>query len=226
MPALSPAVSGFVVAGGQSTRIGRDKALLTLDGIPLIQRALDLLRSVGFSPRICGSRPDLARFAEVIPDNFPQCGPLGGIEAALAVSDTELNLFLPVDLPALPAAFVRWLLARAGASPAVATLPVVGDRAQPLCAVYSRRLLEGIRHSLARGDYKVVSGIRAAAESLGEPIDLFDVETVAATVPAGEWPSSPVSDWFRNMNTPADYERLTLTGSFAATGAKSGHPIS
>ncbi|MGA7521411.1 MAG: molybdenum cofactor guanylyltransferase [Acidobacteriaceae bacterium] len=219
-------MNAFVVAGGQSTRMGRDKALLLLDGTPLIAHAVNLLRGLGLSPRICGSRPDLARFAEVIADSFPLCGPLAGMEAALAVSDTELNLFLPVDLPALPAAFLRWLLARADASQAVATIPVVGNRLQPLCAAYSRRLLDGIRRSVTAGDYKVMDAVRAAAASLREPVDLFDVETVTATFDAGDWPSSPqVIDWFRNINTPADYERLAFYRS-AGTGAKGGHPIS
>ena len=219
-------MNAFVVAGGQSTRMGRDKALLLLDGTPLIARALDQVRSLGLPTRICGSRPDLARFANVIPDNFPRCGPLAGIEAALAVSDTKLNLFLPVDLPLLPAAFIRWLLTRAKRTDAVATLPVIADRPQPLCAIYSRRLLEGIRHCLAAGDYKVMNGIRSAAGSLSEPIDLFDVETVAATLRTDEWACSmPVTDWFCNVNTPAEYERLMLRHS-SATGAKSGHPIS
>jgi molybdopterin-guanine dinucleotide biosynthesis protein A len=217
-------MNAFVVAGGQSTRMGRDKALLPLNGVPLIAHALDLLRGLGLPARLCGSRPDLAGFAEVIPDNFADCGPLAGIEAALAVSDTELNLFLSVDLPGLPGAFLRWLVARAEATQAVATIPVVGDRPQPLCAVYSRRLLEGIRRSLTAGDCKVMNGIRNAAQSLGEPMDLFDVETVAATLIPGDWPAvPPVAEWFRNVNTPADYERLVLC---LGTGAKAGHPIS
>lgn len=205
-------MNAFVVAGGQSTRMGQDKALLPLNGIPLIAHALDLLGGIGLSARICGSRPDLAHFAEVIPDNFPDCGPLAGIEAALAASDAEMNLFLSVDLPGLPATFLRWLAARAAATEAVATIPVVGDRPQPLCAVYGRRLLEGIRRSLAGADCKVMNGIRKSAEALGERIDLFDVETVAAALIPGEWPSSPlVAEWFRNVNTPADYERLVLS---------------
>jgi len=225
----NPVVSGFVIAGGQSSRMGRDKALLTVNGAPLIAQALDRLHGLGISARICGSRPDLGRFAEVIPDNFSRCGPLAGIEAALAVSGTELNLFLPVDLPLLPAAFVGWLAARAEASHAVATIPVLALRVEPLCAVYSRRLLEGIRRSLAAGDRKVMKGVRAAAASLGEAIDLFDVESVAAALRAGEWPAwPPVTEWFRNLNTPADYERVTPLAArdSAGTGAKGGHPIS
>lgn len=219
-------MNAFVLAGGQSTRMGRDKALLPLDGQPLIAHAVEKLRNLGFYARICGARPDLAALAEVIPDNVPQCGPLGGIEAALRVSDTELNLFLPVDLPALPREFLRWIAARAAASQAVATIPRFGNREQPLSAVYSRRLLEGIRSSLADGDYKVMVGIRRAAEALGEQIDLFDVETVAASLRPGIWPSSPApADWFRNVNTPADYARLEAASSAPATQTGAAHPI-
>ncbi len=163
--------------------MGRDKALLILDGRTLIERMLDKLRAVGLRPRICGSRSDLARFADVVPDNFSQSGPLAGIEAALAVSDSELNLFVPVDLPGLPAEFLRWLMARAETSQAVATIPRYGDRLHPLCAVYSRRLLEGLRESLGAGHRKVMDGIRAAATALGESIDAFDMECVAAAAP-------------------------------------------
>ncbi|MFZ0633499.1 MAG: molybdenum cofactor guanylyltransferase [Acidobacteriaceae bacterium] len=219
-------MNAFVVAGGQSTRMESDKAMLPLNGAPLIAHALELLRSLGLSPRICGSRPDLARFAEVIPDNYPQCGPLAGIEAALAVSDAELNLFLPVDLPLLHATFIQWLVTRAEASEAVGTIPVIADRPQPLCAVYSDRLLDGIHRSLAAGEYKVMKGIQTAAADLREPVDLFDVEMIAATFGTGEWPSSPpIIECFRNVNTPADYERLVHCHS-GATGAKGSHPIS
>jgi molybdenum cofactor guanylyltransferase len=214
-----------VLAGGRSTRMGRDKARLVVDGCTLLEHMLRKLRSLGMEPRICGSRGDLAGLAEVIPDNFSQCGPLGGLEAALAVSDAELNLFVPVDLPELPVEFLRWLSARAEASHAAATIPRWGAREQPLCAVYHRRLLGGLRESLAGGRRKVIDAVRAAASGLREGVDVFDVECVAATGPA-DWPlEPPVRDWFRNINTPAEYEALQLF-SLPSAGAKSRHPIS
>ena len=145
--------------------MGRDKALLVLDGRALIEHMLDKLRGLGLTPRICGSRSDLGRFAEAVPDNFSQAGPLAGIS--------------------------------------------------------SRRLLEGLRESLVAGRRKVVDGIRASALDLGESIDAFDVECIAATAPA-EWPLQPaLAAWFRNVNTPAEYDALNTTA-----GAKSRHPIS
>ncbi len=214
-------MNAFVLAGGQSRRMGRDKALLVVDGYALIEFMLDKLRRLGLDPRICGVRSDLARFADVVPDNFSQSGPLAGIEGALAVSDSELNLFVPVDLPGLPAEFLRWLMVRAETSRSVATIPRYGDRLQPLCAVYSRRLLEGLRESLVAGRRKVMDGIRASALDLGESIDAFDAECIAATAPAA-WPlQPPLAAWFRNVNTPAEYDALNTIA-----GAKSRHPIS
>lgn len=201
--------------------MGRDKALLAVDGRTLIEHMLDKLRGLGLTPQICGLRSDLARFAEVVPDNFAQSGPLAGIEAALAVSDSDLNLFVPVDLPGIPPEILVWLMARAETSHAVATIPRYSDRLQTLCAVYSRRLLEGLRESLGAGHRKVMDGIRGSATALGESIDAFDMECVAPTAPA-EWPLQPaLAAWFRNVNTPAEYDALNTIA-----GAKSRHPIS
>ena len=217
-------VDSFVLAGGRSSRMGSDKALLEIGGQPLIALALERLRASGTTPRICGSRSDLARFAPALPDRFPNAGPLAGLEAALAASVSELSLFLPVDLPALPAAFLRWLLARAQTSQALATVPYFAGRAQPLCAVYSRHLLPGIRQSLRAGQFKVLAAIQLAAASLGQRIDAFQVESVASALPPGVWPAFPPPyQWFRNVNSHFDFEILLRE---LASGAKPDHPIS
>lgn len=222
-------MNAFVLAGGQSTRMGRDKALLELEGRPLIEHMLELLRGLGLEPRICGGQrralcADLARFAPVLEDNFAGCGPLGGIEAALAASDTDLNLFVPVDTPQVPGAFLRWLMERAHSSGAAAAIPGMNGHPEPLCAVYSRRLLHGVRHALGQGTYRMMTALQDAAEAIGERLDRFAVEAVAAALPPGTWPAEPrVQEWFRNLNTPADYEWARKAG---ATGAGKRHPIS
>ena len=70
---------------------------------PCWSGALDLARSVTFDVRIVGSQEKFAPFAPVVEDIFPDCGPLGGIHAALRASSTELNMMLAVDMP-----FVSW----------------------------------------------------------------------------------------------------------------------
>ncbi len=73
--------------------MGRDKALLRFDGCSFVERSLSKLRAIRFPPQIVGFRPDLESLAPIIQDNYPNSGSLGGIEAALAASDSELNLF-------------------------------------------------------------------------------------------------------------------------------------
>jgi molybdenum cofactor guanylyltransferase len=204
-------VNAFVLAGGQSTRMGRDKALLELKGRPLIELALEKLRLLGFSPRIVGLRSDLAAFAPVIPDVHPHAGPLGGIEAALSVTDAEQNLFLPVDLPLLPAEFLRWMIGRAAATNALATIPRLQGRPQPLCAAYSRSLLPHTQAALAQGKAKVMHAVERAANVTGQNIDSFDVEAVATAL-SWEQPI-PLHCWFENVNTPADLEKAGLEQS-------------
>lgn len=205
----------------------RDKALLELDGHPLIDIALGKIRALGMVPRICGSRPDLAKYAAFIPDNYADSGPLGGIEAALAVSESEGNLFVPTDLPHLPAEFLTWIASRAEATGAVATIPVFGGRPQPLCGVYSRQLLPVLRLSLASGDYKVMTAITTAAAKLQEPIDAFCVESTAAAITLHSWPAEPpIQEWFRNVNTPEEYEFLRTAVGHQASGANRRYPIS
>jgi molybdopterin-guanine dinucleotide biosynthesis protein A len=201
-------MNAFVLAGGQSTRMGRDKAVLQFEGCPLIEHALAKLRMLGFSPRIAGTRSDLTAWAPIIPDNYPGSGPLAGIEAALSASDSDLNLFLPVDLPLLPVGFLRWMTARARETSALATIPLLQDRPQPLCAIYHRDLLPHIQSALAAGDFKVIRAIENAAVASRSKLDRFHVETIAAALDFFAIP--PVHRWFQNINTPADLQIAAL----------------
>ena len=132
---------GFVLAGGHSTRMGQDKALLQVAGRSLLDLALDKLRAVPLAaaPRIAGTRSELSSHAPVIADLHPGCGPLSGIEAALAASRQPLNVFLPVDTPLLPAQFLVWMVRRAEITGALVTVPCINGWPQPLCAVYHRQ---------------------------------------------------------------------------------------
>ena len=191
--------------------MGRDKALLELEGRPLIEIALEKLRALGLTPRIVGSRPDLAVFAPVIPDIHPHSGPLGGIEAALAASDAEQNLFLPVDLPWLPIDFLQWMMDRVELTNALVTIPRLQARPQPLCAIYRKDLLPHAQAALAAGDAKVMRAVERASDATGRPLDSFDVEPIAA---AQSWEQArPLHKWFENINTPGEFEKVALEHS-------------
>ena len=196
-----------MLAGGRSTRMGQDKALLPLAGRSLLDIALDKLRVLPLAgaPRIVAVRSDLSSHGAVIADLHPGCGPLSGIEAALTASTQPLNVFLPVDLPLLPAHFLLWMLQRAETTGAMMTVPRINGWPQPLCAVYHRDLVAHITASLRAGDYKVMPVMMAAARGHSSPIDIFDVELVTSANSALRALSPlPPHRWFHNCNTPGD----------------------
>ncbi len=195
------AAQGFVLAGGLSTRMGRDKATLAYRGKPLVVHALERMSGIVSEPRIVGLRSDLDSYARVVPDRHPGIGPLGGLEAALASSDAELNLFLPVDLPLLPTSFLFELLQRACLTGAVATIPLVNGMPQPLVAVYRRALLPFLEEAIERKEYKVMRPMERA-KNLPGGVDFFHVEIFPER--DNVWPYL----WFRNINSPQDFQSL------------------
>lgn len=185
-----PDLTAFVLAGGQSARMGTDKGFVVLDGRTLLERALDLARSVTSDIRIVGNPAKFASFAPVVEDLFSGCGPLGGIHAALRSSQTDLNLILAVDTPFVTPSFLEYILARAKDSQAMITVPRTSRGWQPLCAVYRRDFASIAEKALRAGHYKIDPLFtEAAAQVISEP----ELES------AGFAP-----DLFSNLNTPDD----------------------
>jgi molybdopterin-guanine dinucleotide biosynthesis protein A len=186
-------ISGFILAGGESSRMGRDKARLELGGVPLILRTARLVESVAGAPAIVGN-PDAYRVLglRAIADDWPGAGPLGGIATALRAAATPWSLIVATDLPYLTREWLEYLVARGLASQADAVVPMGGRGSEPLCAMYHRRAEPGIRNVLERGTRKVTDGLLA-----------IRVETIA---PA-EWKGFDSEGLlFKNMNSPEDYE--------------------
>src|SRR5262245_9558920 len=97
-------VTGFVLAGGKSRRMGRDKALLDWNGRPLVTHMVDLLLTVAHPVQVVGRSP--------LPDRLPGLGPLSGIATGLEATFTDANLFVAVDLPFLTHEFLKYLRTR------------------------------------------------------------------------------------------------------------------
>jgi molybdenum cofactor guanylyltransferase len=192
------AVTAFILAGGKSTRMGADKAFVTLDGRTLLARALDSARSVTPDVRIVGNAAKFATFAPVVEDIFPNCGPLGGIHAALRSSPTELNLILAVDVPFVSAALLQYLIARARRS-ASATVTVAhsGGNWQPLCAIYRRNFADAAEQSLRAGHYKIDKLFAAPSTQ-----KIAEEELRAAGFPP---------NLFRNLNTREELAEASAT---------------
>lgn len=185
-------VTAFVLAGGKSTRMGRDKAFLEFGGQTLLARALDLARTLGREVRIVGDADKFAAFGPVVEDIFRDCGPLGGIHAALLGAATELNLMLAVDLPFMEPKFLEYLIAQARETGAVVTAPHTGGGLQPLCAIYRRRFAEVAERALRERRNK---------------IDVLFSEVETRVLGEEELSRAGFSpDIFRNLNTPEQWE--------------------
>lgn len=149
--------SGIVLAGGQSRRMGRDKALLELDGRSLLTRTAEVMARVAGEVLVVGrdSLPPDVALARAIPDVRPGLGPIGGLLTGLDRIESERCLVVGVDMPFLDPHLLGFLIE--SASGAAATVPLVEGRAQPLHAVYSRSILPVIQAQIGAGDYSMRS---------------------------------------------------------------------
>src|SRR5271154_1094376 len=193
-------VAGFVLAGGQSSRMGADKGLLEIAGQSMIVRAARLVESVVNAPAVVVGTPEKYRGLglRAIADDWPGCGPLGGIATALRASSADWNLMVACDLPYLTREWLEYLLQRARDSDAEAVVPMnltpENKRgAEPLCAVYHKGCEPSIRRALGQGVRKVTDGLAELRVELIEPKEWkgFDSDGLL----------------FKNVNTPADYEQ-------------------
>jgi molybdenum cofactor guanylyltransferase len=192
-------VTAFVLAGGKSSRMGRDKAFLRLGEETLLSRALKMAGAVAGEVRIVGDTSKFASFGQIIEDVYRDRGPLGGIHAALSSTTTELNLMLAVDLPFVGPEFLEYLIVRARESGAIIAVPRAGSGLQPLCAVYRRGFAGIAERSLRDGKNRI--------NSLFSNVTSFVIEE-NELVQAGF-----SAEMFRNLNTPEEFE--------AANGARS-----
>lgn len=192
-------LTGFVLAGGASRRMGAPKHALIFDGETLLWRALGLLRRVA-TPVVVLGPPDRlldslgTSDVRLLPDALPGHGPLGAIYTGLLHTHTELNLFLSCDLPFMKRRFLLYLAAAARTTQADVILARTPHQGlQPLAAIYRRRIFAAVRRSLTRGENKITKFFRAV-----------QVHVI-------EWPELTRAGFrlsiFDNLNTQEDYAR-------------------
>jgi len=224
---LEAEAAGFVLAGGQSSRMGRDKALLLLEGRPLVENALKILSEAGLPASIAGfpadrsssagwsvgARSHLASYAPVVADAEPGLGPLGGVCAGLASTSAQHAVFLPVDLPLLPASLLVYLLHHARMTGRAVTVPSVGGFAQTFPAVLKRTALPTLQAELDAGRGGCFAAFQALARSRKEAMAVVAAELLAQAGQVSHPEGAPVARWFLNVNTPADLRRASARGT-------------
>ena len=196
-----------MLAGGRSSRMGHDKALLQFAGQPLVEHALCVLREARLSAAVAGARSSLAGFAPVVQDGVPGRGPLGGICAALASTSAHWAVFLPVDLPLLPASLVAFLLYHALVTRSAVTVAAASGFAQTFPAVLHRSTLPALEAELAAGRGGCYAAFQAAALRAGEKISIVAVESLVQAGQIAHPDALPAALWFLNVNTAQDLLR-------------------
>ena len=178
--------AGFVLVGGASSRMGRDKALLPYRGTTLVEHAAQTVLEAAGSVALIGSPERYGQLGyAVFADEFPGCGPIGGVYTALRSSKTPWNLVVACDMPEVSAEALRMLLARAAKSAAqcvVAAGP--DDEPEPLCGVYHANCLPALDRAIRDKRFK-----------MKDLLTELRTELVALSDPA----------CLRNLNTPADW---------------------
>jgi molybdopterin-guanine dinucleotide biosynthesis protein A len=178
-PRASPVeFAAVLLAAGRSTRLGREKASLEVDGLPLWSRQQDVLLRAGARKIFFSVRPDqkwVPPDAVVVHDAAPDLGPFGGIIAALERSGQSHLAVLAVDLPRMEPAWFNALLALC--APGVGAVGHCKNFYEPLAAIYPRELLPVARAALAQRDLSLQHLIAAAcAQGLLRPREIGPAE--------------------------------------------------
>jgi molybdopterin-guanine dinucleotide biosynthesis protein A len=180
-------LTGLVLAGGRSRRMGRDKALLEIDGRPLVERVAERLASVcGRVLIAAGERPLPPLPWDRVDDRVAGAGPLAGILGGLAATTTPLLAVAAVDMPDVDPDVFTTLAGRwDGRAPAV--VPRRAGRLEPLHAVYATAALPRLAALFDAGERSPTRALRRVAATVVEVDD--------------------AAPWAGNLNTPADVDR-------------------
>jgi molybdenum cofactor guanylyltransferase len=191
-------MAAYVLAGGGSTRFGRDKALAEFAGEPMLARMMELMRSVTQSVKVVAVAGKYDHIgAEILEDRWPGEGPLGGIVTALRNTEQqdaacEWNLIVSCDMPFLTADWMHFLAERGAKSSAQVVVPHSEHGPEPLCACWRTDAVETLQSAFERGVRKVTQGISLLSAEVLDERDWKRFDSAGRL--------------FWNMNTAADYE--------------------
>ncbi len=192
-------MTGIILAGGESRRMGTDKAFLKLDGVPLIDRVVSVFLSQFDQTIIVTNAPE--RFAgfhvRVVKDAVDIKGPLTGIYSGLLHARSDQAFVAACDMPFLNPRLIAYLRDSAGDFDAV--VPRVNGYPEPLHAVYHRRILPTIQERLLGGDGKISR--------------LYDRISVRYLSESETAYFDPQMRSFINLNTPAEYKEALCSDS-------------
>ena len=186
-------ITGVVLAGGQSKRMGFNKAQAEMHGESMLIRMINKLQKITPTILISSGATSYPNIHWTqIPDAYPQCGPLGGIYSVLKASETPLTLVVSCDIPLVSIALLEYIVSKAKESNALITLPIDCDgQLQMMCAVYHKDVVPFLQQQIDSSQFK-----------MKKILDFVSVEYVEISR------EHPLYDEyaFMNVNNPANLE--------------------
>ena len=190
-------VKGYVLAGGGSTRFGRDKALVEMDGAPMLLRMRALLGSVAADVQVIAAPHKYAALGvRSISDLWEGQGPLAGIITALLTTKetgvAEWNAIIGCDMPFLTREWLSYLAQRAQASNAEVVAPKSAQGLEPLCACWRTSAAPKLQNAFDVGTRKITQAMKQLQLEIVDESDWKRFDSAGRL--------------FWNMNTAADYD--------------------
>lgn len=149
-------ISGFVLAGGKSQRMGTDKALLDFQGKPLFHHMVSLIRPFCGEVFISGQNQNyVIADLRLIPDLYTNCGPIAGIYSSLRHSSTEWNLLVSVDVPFVNQELFQFLISNIGDFDCI--IPEHQNGKEPLVGLYRKCMAPIAKEMIEKGEYKLTT---------------------------------------------------------------------
>ncbi|MEA3317930.1 MAG: molybdenum cofactor guanylyltransferase [Bacteroidota bacterium] len=186
-------ITGIVLAGGKSSRMGKNKALIKFKGKTIIEDIVDKLVPVS-KEIIISASDDSYNFLDLqtVRDEIPECGPLGGMYSCMKFAKENAFLVVSCDLPFISNALLEYMISQINNYDAIIPIDSNG-RYQPLCACYNKSCLADIQISMQRGEYKIMKAI--------ENLNIKFIPINA---------NSPFysEKMFYNVNYPSDFEKI------------------
>lgn len=185
---IKEGLTGIVLAGGLSSRMGSDKGLLPYKGKLLVEYAIDTLKLYCNEIIISTNNSEYHKLGyPLVEDIYKGKGPLGGIHAGLMAAKTEFNLFLSCDMPHINPEAMALIIEQLTPN-AYGFIPIYGDKLEPMFGIYSKQLIPEIEKRLQSEKLKMRQLIY---EQKLQTIDFLPL-------------IQKHKDLFSNMNSPND----------------------
>lgn len=187
-------ITGIILAGGKSSRMGRDKGWIELNNKPLINYAIEALKPYCDQILISSNSKEYKSLGyPVFEDKIKNCGPLGGIYSSLLHSSTQRNMVLSCDMPLVSTELIKYVLDKC--IEGKLSLPIHGANfMEPLCAVYPLEAIQHLEKFIKEGKLKLIDLVNS-------------IPTEQIMIDPSNYFYHP--DLFLNINRPGDLERAS-----------------